>query len=265
VGGNFEWTTAVPRKNVAVFDGERFIPSDLGTPTPVNDFEWHNGKIYAACDVIYGSDSSALCVWDNSEWKTVLKPVLGLLDFFEGKRIKQIKTAGDKLLACGDFSCGTGMLYGTNLMAISEDKMPVDSITYYVCEPLASTDKPVHSVLPDGDKIYFGGEFVTNRYTDTLHHIGYLHFNVSDLRKVEKAAENIRISPNPVSSHLNIFLHRGDEVISIDIADISGKTLLSKPLKEPMPVLDVAHLPAGVYVLRAHMPGKSFATRFVKW
>lgn len=264
IGGNFELTTGALRKNVALYDGKNILISGFGTTNPVNDFEFHNGKIYAACDVISGNDTSALAIFENGEWKTVLKPLYGMLDLFNGNTIKKIKSVGSKLLACGDFESASGMIYGKNLMAYYEQKNVGDTSTYTICEPIISTDKSINTFLLDGQIVYFGGEFLTSGYNDTLNHVGYTEFITSSINHFHSSETPIRIVPNPASRYITVSTWQAEALKTVEITDIAGNVLLAKSVENEKTVINIENLPSGVYLLKANSNQKWGIARFVK-
>lgn len=264
VGGNFELSTGATRKNIALFDGKNIQLSGFGTTNAVNDFEWHNGKVYAACDVISGNDTSALAIFENGEWQTVLKPFLGMFELFNGSNIKQLKSVGNKLLACGDFESASGMYSGKNLMAYYLQKNQGDTTTYAICEPILNTNKPINTILLDGQTIYFGGEFSQNGFNNNLNHIGYTEFTISSIKNIQPSEAKFKITPNPASHNITVIAALNETIKSIEITDMEGKVLLSKSTAEKNPTINIEHLQSGIYLLNTTSENSKGTVKFLK-
>ncbi|MES2620309.1 MAG: T9SS type A sorting domain-containing protein [Bacteroidota bacterium] len=251
IGGDFELATGALRKHVATYNGSQIGILGFGTPTPVNDFTEHEGKLTAACDVIKGSDTCALAVYDtgNGEWGVTLKPFGGIADAFEGNSIKRLHSNGNQLLAAGAFLCSTGMTYGNNLMAIS--KMTYDTTTYTIYQPLASTDQPVNDILLLSNILYFGGSFITNGYIDTLNRIGYLQLDpLSSGDKFENKVV-LNLFPNPAGNLVHIQSSRNEKIEYVEVYDIAGRKIIYETVNATSKEISLQNLSAGIYTVRA--------------
>ncbi len=225
VGGNFELATGALRKHVIAFDGIQPMLLGMGTPTPVNDLEIHQGKLYAACKVIDGNDTCALAVFNQeiNEWQVEIKPNKGIADGFEGNAIFKLQSFGSSLIVGGDFFCSSGMTFGNNLMEIKNQKFPGDTTVYKILNPLAITDKPVHAISFELNTVYFGGDFLTNKYTDTLNHIASLQLAPNAVKNIADNTIQISLFPNPVSDVLTIKSLDNSEIKRVEIYDAIGR------------------------------------------
>lgn len=266
VGGNFELTTGALRKHVIAFDGTQPRLLGMGTTTPVNDLEIHDGKLYAACNVIDGNDTCALAVFNqhNNEWEVLLKPSMGMADGFDGNAIFKLQSHGPNLLAGGDFFCTAGMITGNNLMAIKNGKIPGDTTVYQILNPLAVTDKPVRAIATDVNTVYFGGAFLTNKYTDTLNHIASLQLDPTSIKNVSNSTINVSVFPNPVSESLSIQSLENSELSKLEIYDATGRNVHEQNLTSKQKSISVANLPSGIYSAKILANNKWHTTKFVK-
>ena len=74
VGGDFDTAGGVEAKNVAKWDGHRWIPLSSGMNAAVNSLCFDkDGNLYAGGDFVVASGDFALFVakWDGTEWSTV--------------------------------------------------------------------------------------------------------------------------------------------------------------------------------------------------
>ncbi len=252
VGGNFELATGALRKHVIAYDGTQPILLGMGTPTSVNDLEIHEGKLYAACNVIDGNDTCALAVYneENNEWEVELKPEMGIMDGFYGNAIFKLQTYGSSLLAGGDFFCSTGMTMGNNLMAIQNITYPGDTTVYKALNPLAIPDKPVHAIAFELNTIYFGGDFLTNKYTDTLNHIASLQLTPSSVKNITDNTIKISLFPNPASDILTIQSLDNSEIKRVEIYDATGRNIYQKNLSVNQKSISLKSLSAGIYSVK---------------
>ncbi|MBS1613212.1 MAG: T9SS type A sorting domain-containing protein [Bacteroidetes bacterium] len=263
VGGNFDIATGAPRKNVIGYDGTNPVIMGFGTATPVNDFAVHEGKLFAACDIVQGTDTCALAVFENSNWTIRLKGSDGLMDAFGGNNIKHIESNGATLLAAGDFWCGSGMTMGNNLMEYSQQT--IDTITYNICEPLIWNDSAVHTFTTMGGQLYFGGAFsimYSASATDTFNHVAALALQSTGIDKV-KSAISVQAYPNPTANIVTVKTS-GELLTAVEVFDITGRMVLANSSKGSSVMLNVVELPNGIYNIRAHTNKGAGSIRLVK-
>lgn len=72
----------------------------------------------------------------------------------------------------------------------------------------------------------------------------------------------LNIYPNPTSSVLNIDAKK--EIISVQLNDVSGKSILSKKSNALKEKLNIEHLPRGVYILTVEMKDKTVTKKIIK-
>jgi hypothetical protein len=260
IGGNFDLATGALRKNVASYNGSYMGILGFGTVTPVNDFELYAGELYAACDVVSGTDTCAIASYKNGDWTSRLKPDYGFTSYFEGTSINSMKVINGVLVAGGSFSSGSGMTYGSNLMALELTPSGWGDTTQLMCLPLTLTDNTVHSVASLNSTVYFGGSFITSM-NNTLNHIGELQLTITGVEEKAAIKNTINISPNPSSDFIQITSPEQNSIIRAEILDVSGRKLneVSGPT-----TISTSGLNAGLYLVRA-LTSKGWATsRFVK-
>lgn len=261
IGGNFELATGALRRHVATYDGTYMGTMGMGTLTPVNDFEAHNGKLYAACDLYFQSDSAGLCFFDSNDWQVELKPNMQMIAMFNGVAIRKICSKGNALVAAGDFNCGGGMTYGNNLMLV--EKQTYDTTTYTIVSPLLVTDAGVNDVVLSGNNLYFGGNFVTNMYTDTLNHVGYLEMLATGINDEPVKSVKLNVYPNP--AHDVVRIETGSMAMHVvELIDLTGKTVVKVNATGATQNISTQHLPAGIYTVRVITNNGVGVSRLVK-
>lgn len=75
-------------------------------------------------------------------------------------------------------------------------------------------------------------------------------------------SKEITVYPNPTSSVLNIDAKK--EIISIQLNDVSGKTVLAKKSNLLKDNINIQHLPKGVYILTVEMKGQTVTKKIIK-
>lgn len=275
IGGNFELATGALRKHVATYDGAYMGSLGFGTLTPVNDFEIHEGNLYAACDAVAGNDTCALAVFENDDWNILLKSEMGIMSGFSGNAIYKIVSAGSSLLAAGDFGCSWGMLYGSHLMELRRETYLPDTTEYLSTSPLAIPDQPVHDLMLVNNTLYFGGAFVINAFSDTLNHVGTIELTSTAINEPEKEAVKISVFPNPSSDVIRIQPADNRRIQWIEVYDATGRRILAEstgsgfettvvqtsPRTYPV---SIHHLEAGFYTVRTLIDNKWSHSNFVK-
>jgi hypothetical protein len=258
IGGDFELATGALRKHVASYDGTFMGSVGFGTTTPVNDFTIRNGKLIAGCDVISGNDTCALAEFDNNDWQVLLRSNTFIGAEFVGVSIKSVQAYNDKIIAGGEFTCGSMMTYGNNLMTFSQTLF--DTTLYTSCEPLTLLNASINQVLLHGNQLYFGGQFATN-LSDTLNHIAYLNFEPTNIPKVEPNAAKLMVYPNPTSDALMI---ENKNIQAIELIDAQGKIVLRHACYKSGERTNVKGLAAGVYLLRAKADNTWLVSQWIK-
>jgi hypothetical protein len=268
IGGNFELITGAPRYHVATFDGTYMGTLGFGTLTPVNDFEIHQGKLFAACDFVSGTDTCALAVFDtmNGNWTVELSTSISAIVFsyLAGNSFRHITSAGSELLIAGDFFSEAGMVMGNNLASYDRFSYPGDTTVYQRVSALLTADKPVNSIAVSGLNVYFGGEFITNAYTDTLNHIGNLQLTPVGISNKAEKKMALKVFPNPVTDVVNIQSGSDEKINDYRIYDISGKLLQHKNVNAAFDNISLKHLPEGIYTLVVSSAGGSQSAQIVK-
>jgi len=262
IGGNFELATGALRKHVASYDGTYMGTVGMGTVTPVNDFELHNGNLFAACDMVEGNDTCALAKFDNGDWVKVITTSAGMMDGFGGNSIRKIVSVGNSLLCAGDFQCVSGLIWGNNLMSFQQQV--IDTLVYNVYAPLLTTDKPLNEVVFTQNTIYFGGEFIVNAFSDTLNHIGYLDYSETSVPALTKTNDGLKISPNPAHEWLNVSAEHGENIDHLEITDALGRQVWEDNPGRNSKDISVSFLAKGVYFIRSFSNRKMAVQRLVK-
>jgi hypothetical protein len=257
------------RKHVLRYDGNQLNIMGFGTPTPVNDLEVHQQKLYAACDFIDGTDTCALAWFDTQDdvWKVDLMPgfTTVILSSLTGNSFRHLLSDGNQLIIAGDFVAENGMISGNHLMSYSKIVYPGDTTVYKIFSPLLMADRPVNHVEATGIYLYFGGEFITNAYSDTLNHIGYLQLKPVSVHHKTTSAVILNAFPNPVSDVVNIQITSGYENITgYEIYDASGKMLYKENINTPSPTISFQQLPKGTYFVKANLNHESVTLKLVK-
>lgn len=265
IGGDFDIATGAPRKNVIGYDGTNAVIMGFGTPTPVNDFAIHEGKLFAGCDVVQGNDTCALAVYENDNWAVRLKGSDGILDAFGGTTIKHIESNGSALIAGGEFWCGTGMTIGSNLMSYT--RQTIDTIVYNVCTPLVSIDSAVHTFTTMGGQLYFGGAFnalYSASSSDTFNQVASLTLDPTGIKDINKNSISIQAYPNPSSDMVMVKAKGSETLQQVEVYDITGRKVLSTTPNANTANINVAELHSGIYSIQVLTAKGSGTARLVK-
>ncbi|MEM7660587.1 MAG: T9SS type A sorting domain-containing protein [Bacteroidota bacterium] len=96
------------------------------------------------------------------------------------------------------------------------------------------------------------GELMTETYEGSPVLTQGFHQPLLQTTSIEELADplgEIKVYPNPTSDRL--FIEKeGAATLQVMVWDLSGRMLLRQSVSGPLGELDLAHLPAGVYVLR---------------
>lgn len=260
IGGNFELATGMIRKHVATYNGTNMGFLTNGTATPVNDFEVFDGKLYAACTIVDGTDTCALAVYENQQWQCAISPTNTLGDHLDGEAIYAIRSAGDALLCAGEFNAFTLMTYGNSLMAF---KPATVTVPYNVYQPLLFTDAGIRAIDWAGNQLYFGGTFTRNNVNDTLNHIGYLSYSVTNSPSLP--GENVRVYPNPAHAMITVEHSSVHDAQQLEVYNLHGQRIRKQAVSSGITQIPLSDLPAGMYVVNLIAAGGSYKSTFYKW
>lgn len=264
IGGDFDIATGAQRQHAIAYDGTQLQILGYGTVTPVNDFAIHEGKLFAACDIVKGSDTCALAVFENDNWSVRLKGSDGIMDAFGGNTIKHIESDGEKLLCAGEFWCGNGMVIGNNLMQYSQQT--IDTITYNVCNPLAQVDSAVNTFTTMGSQLYFGGAFnamYSASSTDTFNQVAAVALQPTGIKDVKNNI-NIQAYPNPTSNMVTIRASKGEALNNVEVYDVTGRMVLGTAASSATLNINLGELTSGIYNLRVSTAAGTGNVRLVK-
>ncbi len=264
IGGDFDLATGAIRKNVASYDGVYMGIVGFGTKTPVNDFEFHQGRLFAACEVVSGTDTCALASFENGDWVTELSSFNNLGAQFQGYEISKISSNGSLLYAAGDFNCTSGMYSGSNLMTFKKEKVNGNTTFTTYCNPLSNTDGKVNDILISGSILYYGGSFVKNNYFDTLNHVAYIQITPSSISNTKSLYSKLLLYPNPVHDKLSIQSNAKEEMDYLEIIEMTGRKVYSKEVLSDFVSIDVANISNGFYSIRILSNGTWHTAKFLK-
>ncbi|MBX7183137.1 MAG: T9SS type A sorting domain-containing protein [Bacteroidia bacterium] len=242
IGGDFELATGALRRNVVSYWNNQFQISGMGTPTPVNDFERYNGKLYAACDYLSNTDTCALAVLENFDWQVQLpiNPNQGGMVYFEGNIRKMLATTNG-LLCAGDFQCSSLMTFGNNLMNYKTGPGLLE------ISPLVVVDSTISTLALLGEnRLVMGGDFV-NSYSQELNHLAGMDI-LTGLPPTVATWQGIKAYPNPTTDVLT--LETSDYASSYEILGIDGKIWLKGSIEHPTQQLSLKSLPSGNYMMK---------------
>jgi hypothetical protein len=248
IGGSFEVLTGALRRYVATYDGIQMGNSGFGTITPVNDFEILHDTIYAACDVVVGTDSCALARCVIYDWEVVMKPFSIMMDYFNGTSIQKLTVAENRLFGAGDFHCASGMYFGNGMMEIIFDA----STGAPTCIPLLVVDSTVRTMLAHNNIITFGGDFIATQ-ADTLNHVGQLFNILTGVSGTAKLSSNsIIVFPNPAIDKINIQFKDFTTLKAcyINISDETGREIINQKINQSLFSMDFTGNAAGLYMVQ---------------
>jgi hypothetical protein len=251
IGGSFELPTGALRKNACSYDGAQIINMGFGTATPVNDFEFYNGRLYAACDAIDGNDSCALALYENFDWQKVIVPgSIGFNSFF-GTNIKSIATDGAYLICGGNFNCSSGMDVGSSLMRF--EQASTAAVIDYNFTPMLTLDSSVNAIDIESNFVYFGGNFINNLgISNVLNHIGYMDVLTTTKKINTSNNESFQLFPNPANNQAVITFSTLKNIKKVTITNVIGEIVLQINMgtnNQNYLVIDTNNLPNGMYMI----------------
>lgn len=261
IGGSFELATGALRKHVSSYNGTYMASLGFGTVTPVNDFAVHEGKLFAACDVVSGSDTCALASYENGDWQVRLTEVNGISSYFAGNSLNALLSANGHLYAGGDFSCGFGMTYGNNLAQLSASTW--GDTSRYDCMPLTVLDNRVNALTAYYNSLYFGGDFIAG-LGDTTNHIAYLQFGGTGIKPVLSSTISFSVFPNPATSSIQVLFKDNDAILQMELLDVAGRKVEGENSMSVSKSISVASLASGIYTLRVRTANGWGAARLIK-
>jgi len=249
IGGSFEIATGALRKNVASYDGTYMGASGMGTLTPVNDFEVFHDTIYAACELVEGTDTCAIARFVNFDWEVFLKPYSIGMNYFDGVSMKSLLSTQDRLFGAGDFSCALGLVYGNNLIEFQHD-----ASGQVYCAPLLVVDDIINTITVSENSIVFGGAFL-NALSDTLNNVAQLFDVLTSIAgPTGKLSATLSVFPNPnrglVTIHINDVVSEGEYIIKI--YNQTGQEIINRSVEAGDYATELfTKLTSGIYFIQA--------------
>jgi PKD repeat protein len=96
---------------------------------------------------------------------------------------------------------------------------------------------------------------------DTIDMIDMCEMSVVSVKKVT-TTNKLSVYPNPAKDLLNI-VYNGNEVLHLEITDITGKKIMNQTLKTNTKSIDVANLSRGLYLVRLYNQHDDFIQKLV--
>lgn len=126
---------------------------------------------------------------------------------------------------------------------------------YFYNNDYSQSDLLLPSILTDND-LYFRHMVTGYNYywwtdLDSVNTKATYYYTGLDLGLAENIAEDVRIFPNPVGNAIVIECISGNSILSAEIADLKGNTVIrSEYSKQQSLKLDVKRLDPGIYIIR---------------
>lgn len=267
IGGNFELATGALRRHVATYDGTYMGNLGFGTLTPVNDFAFFDGKLFAAC---YSTSICALATFDGNDWNVHLKDMSNSLNYFSGKSISCLAATDSMLYAGGDFFVGTNSIMGKGLMGYIPEIVFGGTVIYDVYGPPVLLDSTVNSIALSGNNLFFGGNFLraNNGWPGekTLNHIANIGSNMSDYTSIPSTNSETLLSvfPNPATEQIRVQASGNGTLEQVEIFDATGRRVFAERINEPFKTISIATLSSGIYTVKATVNGVAGVSKLVK-
>ncbi|MFH2095167.1 MAG: CotH kinase family protein [Bacteroidota bacterium] len=172
---------------------------------------------------------------DKYKWAfpdTVIEPGSYLVIWTDNDTIQGPMHTGFRLSAAGES------------LILTQGNSIVDSISYP-----AQTQNVTYGRYPNG---YGSFQYLTPTIGDENHPLS-----------VEKTKDQkgLKIYPNPADAYLVVEIYGFDEPASIEIYDLLCRKIISQYTGSDKNVVDIAGLPAGVYILKFHNFSEKFIVR----
>jgi hypothetical protein len=281
--GNFTQAGGIPVNGFAKWNGTNWSNvHNFPKMASIFDFAFFQNEIYA-CGIFDSIESGCkVAKWNGSNWVSIGKYGSNKLTVYKGKlyvvgefndntnpytpgirswdgqqwssvgggigtgRIEDLYVKDNKLYAVGDFSfaggnwakniaswdgtnwCGYGDMFNKRILSISSLN---DTIL-------------IHGYFSkiNNDTIYDLAKWVGGNYIDTC---GFLSTSVTEINN------QISISPNPASTTLRISSFAlGQKGSELSLTDLTGKTLITVPIKHKETEINISTFANGIYFLK---------------
>ena len=212
-------------------------------------------------------DTSGVITWPDSLIisPTVGYPGSGNLQFEEEKTMDYLTSdsAGNAVVAWTDTHSTSSDIY---LQKISiSGSFLLDSAGAIMCSDTLGQSDPQVAIDPQGNEIVSWADF-RNGNIDIYASAYPFPSNSSGINNNQgkKADELISIFPNPGGNNLNILNRSSNGKATVQLYDITEKSVQSNLIEKGLSTLDVSHLPNGIYVLRISTKENFKTFRWIK-
>jgi hypothetical protein len=258
IGGDFELATGAVRKHAFAYDGNQSLLLGFGTKTPVNDFEIYQGKVYAGCDYISGTDTCALACYVDGDWRTIFDGsfyYFGFGSYLHGT-IKQMKSFQSSMYISGDFLANSGMTFGENMIRYTitaNDTIPA---------PILMADSTINCFDFYNNDICFGGDF-TYQPGSNLNRIALLQNELLVSLKSELNKKSILFFPNPSSDKMYFNNSVLEPIESLKMISTDGKIVAQKNNLCRLSTIDLDKPSKGVYFVELISKNNSIVEKVI--
>ncbi len=215
---------------------------------------------------IYCSNASSPTIINTIMWDNASKPQLYLADDSSDPIVKNCNLkGGQSAIALAPNTFYTGQ-YSNNINndPLFVNPSSIDGISTNGLSADWNLQLPSPCInTGDSTAIILSTDILgNNRVIHGFIDIGCYEYNGPYSTIKNAAAVSFLLWPNPSSEYL--MLKSSKEILSLEIKDAFGKTLITKTINAIKTNLNISHLPAGVYYASANLSDEKANVRFIK-
>lgn len=222
-GGNFNACNGMPCNNLVFWNGTDASFISDGVYSEIYDLEVIDNYIVAAADLKQNNHTQGVLRLENSVWS----PLPGIDEMIlmdSTASVKKLQNFNGRLLAAGNFSVASFMIYGKSLAIWQNWEDPPEPLTV-----LCDDENEYIEEIYLGSSIFLGGSFASN-FNDEIQGIVQIDDEIQAINSNYSSSNDFIAYPNPANGMVHVKNYGSSRFI--DILDLQGKLIKTHLLQE---------------------------------
>lgn len=244
VVGAFKKANGITVNGIARWDGTQWHAMGSGFNSAVYGIEEYMGSLYACGEFTKSGtdDVYSIAKWDGAKW---VSADISLTTDVPGYKAfgHTLKTIGNALYIAGGFD---KCIDGNSQLVAGNNVLEYDGSFWHDID--GGTNSDAEGIIDYGNgQVLFGGGF-DKAGTLSVNGMALWHSTLHVPNAI--MGNKISLYPNPVTNHINISIEEPEQILTIDIINISGQEMSATHKINKETIINTSALVPGNYFIR---------------